>query len=85
MKNTQKHEHLTISIPQDVKRDLYLHVESRGISRFITNAVIEKLKDKKNSLEEQYKLAGKDEKRNQEFKEWENSMLGDGLNETNDW
>lgn len=57
MKNTSKHEHLTISIPQDVKRD----------------------------LKAQYKLAGKDEKRTQEFKLWEDSMIGDGLNEANDW
>lgn len=80
-----KHEHMTISIPQNVKRDLYLYVESRGISRFITEAVVEKLKSKKLSLEDQYKLAGKDEERNQEFKEWEDAMIGDGLNEKNDW
>lgn len=80
-----KHEHMTISIPQNVKRDLYLFIEPRGISRFITEAVIEKLKGKKLSLEEQYKLAAKDEERNEEFKQWEEAMLGDGLNETNDW
>lgn len=80
-----KHEHMTISIPQNVKKDLYLYVKSRGISRFITEAVVEKLKGKKLSLEEQYKLAAKDENRNQEFKEWEDTMIGDGLNETNDW
>ena len=80
-----KHEHLTISIPEDVKRDLYLYVEPRGISRFITNAVVEKLKNSKLSLEEQYKLAAKDEKSNQEFKEWESTMIGDGLDETNEW
>lgn len=80
-----KREHMTISIPQNVKHDLFLYVESRGISRFITEAVVEKLKKRKLSLEEQYKLAAKDEERNLEFKEWENEMIGDGLNETNDW
>lgn len=86
MKNEhEKHEHMTISIPPKVKRDLYLYIEARGISRFITEAVVEKLKDKKHSLEDQYKLAAKDEERNREFKEWEETMLEDGLDETNSW
>lgn len=80
-----KHEHMTISIPQDIKRDLYLYIEKRGISRFIVEAVIEKLKGKKLSLEEQYKLAAQDDDRNREFAEWEKAMIGDGLNDSNDW
>lgn len=73
-----KHEHLTISILEDVKRDLNLYVKPRGISRFITNTVVEK-------LEEQYKLAAKDKKSNQEFKEWGSATIEDGLDETNEW
>jgi hypothetical protein len=55
------------------------------ISRFITEPIVEKRKSKKLSLEDQYKLAGKDEERNQEFKKWEDAMIGDGLNDANDW
>lgn len=80
-----KHEYMTISIPQDVKHDLYLHVKARSRNRFITNALVEKLKAKKMSLEEQYRLAAQDEELNQEFKEWEDAMIRDGLNERNDW
>lgn len=80
-----KHEHLTISIPSNIKRELYLYVKKRGISRFITEAVEEKLKSIKMSLEEQYKLAAQDEERNKEFKEWENGTVGDGLDESNEW
>ena len=80
-----KHEHLTISIPSEIKRDLYLYVEKRGISRFIAEAVKEKLKGKKLSLEEQYKLAAQDEESNREFKEWENGTIRDGLDESNAW
>lgn len=80
-----RHQHMTISIPENVKRDLYLHIKKRGISRFITEAIEEKLKIKKLSLEEQYKAAAKDESRNKEFKEWDDAMSKDGLNETNDW
>lgn len=80
-----KHEHMAISIPENIKRDLYLYVEPRRRSSFIAYAVADKLKSKKLSLEEQYKLAAKDEERNQIFKGWESAMIGDGLNETNDW
>lgn len=81
----RKHEPMTISIPQDVKRELYLYVKKRSISRFITEAVEEKLKGNKLSLEEQYRLAAKNEERNREFKEWEDATVGDGLDETNAW
>lgn len=37
---------------------------------------------KKQSLDEQYKLAAKEEERNQEFKQWEHAFIEDGLNET---
>jgi metal-responsive CopG/Arc/MetJ family transcriptional regulator len=80
-----KHERITISIPQNIKRELYLYVKKRGISRFITEAVIEKLKERKLSLEEQYKLAAQDEELNREFKEWEDATIGDGLNDSNKW
>lgn len=80
-----KHAHMTISIPQDVKRDLFLYIEKGGISRFITEAVTEKLKGKKMSLEDQYKLAAQDEESSRLFKEWEDATIGDGLNASNDW
>ncbi len=78
-------EHMTISIPSDIKHELFLYVKKRSISRFIADAVREKLKEKKMSLEEQYKLAAIDEERNLEFKEWEDATIGDGLNESNKW
>ena len=81
----RKHEHMTISIPSKIKRDLYLYVEKRGISRFIAEAVEEKMKGIKLSLDEQYKLAAQDEALNKEFKEWENGTIGDGLDESNAW
>ena len=83
--NQIRHEHMTISIPENIKRDFYLHVKARSRSRFIADALTEKLKSKKISLEEQYKRAAKDEESNKEFKEWEDAMIDDGLNETNDW
>ena len=80
-----KHEHMTISLPSNIKRELFLYVKKRGISRFIVEAVVEKLEKKKLFLEEQYRLAAQDEERNREFKEWEDTMISDGLNEANKW
>ncbi len=80
-----KNEHMTISIPSDIKRELYQYVAKRGISRFIAEAVVEKLRGKKLSLDEQYRQAGMDEERNREFKVWEDGTVGDGLNESNKW
>ena len=78
-----KNEHMTISIPSDIKRELYQYVAKRGISRFIAEAVVEKLRGKKLSLDEQYRQAGMDEEMNREFKVWEDGTVGDGLNESN--
>lgn len=38
-----------------------------------------------NTENNQYKLIASDEQRNQEFKQWEEAMVGDGLNEANSW
>ena len=73
-----KNEHMTSS---DIKRE----PEKQRISRFITEAVVEKLKGKKFSLDEQYRHAGLDEELNREFKESEDGAIGDGLNESNKW
>ena len=54
-------------------------VEKSSYSRFADDT------KNKISLEEQYKLAARDESSNQEFKEWEDATIGDGLNESNDW
>lgn len=78
----QKRQQLTISISADVKRDLFHFVKNRGISQFVSEAIVEKLESKKLSLEEQYNLAAQDEERNKEFKEWDDTMAGDGLNDS---
>jgi len=51
----------------------------------VKRVIEEKLRPKKLSLDEQYAAAAEDEERNREFKEWEDAMIGDGLDETNDW
>lgn len=80
----RQHRNMTLSLPDDVIQELHLFVKKRGISRFVEEAIVEKLKAQKLSLEQQYKEAAQDEERNQIFAEWE-QMSGDGLNEQNTW
>lgn len=83
-KHTLRHRNITLSLSQEVIADLHSFVQKRGISRFVEDAITEKLKAKKLSLEEQYIIAAKDELRNSFFAETEGAV-GDGLNEQNDW
>lgn len=79
-----RHRNITLSLPQEMINELHVFVKKRGISRFVEEAVKEKLKIQKFSLEQQYIEAAQDEDRNQIFSDWE-SLSGDGLNEQNSW
>ncbi|MBS0655467.1 MAG: hypothetical protein JSR46_06810 [Verrucomicrobia bacterium] len=79
-----KHSNITLSLSQELIAELHHFVKKRGISKFVEEAVTEKLQLKKSSIEEQYIEAAKDEERNKVFAEWE-ALSGDGLDEQNDW
>jgi phage-related protein len=79
-----KHQNITLSLSKSVIEELHLFVKKRGISRFVEEAVSEKLRQKKTNIEQEYIEAGQDVERNKFFSEWE-QMAGDGLNEQNDW
>jgi metal-responsive CopG/Arc/MetJ family transcriptional regulator len=68
---------LNISIPENLFRELNKEVKSRQRSRFISNAVRESLKNKREqTLAEEYREAAKDiRKINQELE----GALSDGL------
>ena len=80
----QKHRNITLSLPQEMITDLHIYVKKRGISRFVEEAILDRLKSEKLSLEQQYREAALDEERNKTFEDWD-GMVGDGLNEKNDW
>ncbi|MCE5294909.1 MAG: hypothetical protein LLF94_09910 [Chlamydiales bacterium] len=84
MLRQSKHKNITLSLPQELISELHVFVQKRGISRFVEEAIIEKLECKKSTLEQQYIDAGKDKVRNKEFADWD-SLAGDGLDAQNDW
>lgn len=80
MKHTHtKNSKITLLLSQTVIDELQVIAKKRGISRFVEEAVTEKLQRMKSDLEQQYIEAAKDEERNKIFLEWEH-MIGDGLN-----
>ena len=84
MQKFQKQQNITISLPQRIVKELHLFVKKRGISKFIEEAVTEKLEAKKSMKEQGYIDAAKDETRNAIFEEWE-SLASDGLHDKNEW
>ena len=82
--NKRTNRNITLSLSRETIQALHMYVNKRGFSRFVEDAVNEKLQARKNSLEAQYKEAAADEARNSCFQEWDR-LSGDGLNEENEW
>lgn len=75
---------ITITLPENLIRDLHLYIPQRGISGFVSNLVEKGLEEKKYSVAQQYREAAADEERNREAAEWD-VCIGDGLDETNEY
>jgi len=84
MLKPSKHQNITLSLSKEVITELHRFIQKRGISRFVEEAITEKLQTKKNSLEEQYREAAQDTDRNKSFADWD-ALAGEGLDEENDW
>jgi hypothetical protein len=84
MLKQSKNRNITLSLPLELIAELHVFAQKRGISRFVQEAIVEKLVSRKSSLEQQYIDAAKDEKRNTEFLDWD-KFAGDGLDEQNSW
>lgn len=84
MRHQKTHHNITLSFSQSIIDELHYFVKKGGISQFVENAVVEKLRSNKEDVEQQYIEAAQDEERNKIFLEWE-QMVGDGLNEQNKW
>lgn len=84
MMRQAKHRNITLSLSQEIIKELHIFVQKRGISRFVEEAISEKLQAKKSTVEQQYIDAAKDEERNKIFSEWD-TLSAEGLDEQNDW
>jgi len=75
---------ITITLPENLIRDLHSYIPGRGISGFVSILIQKGLEEKKCSVAKQYREAAADEERNKEAAEWD-IFIGDGLDETNEY
>ena len=73
---------ITLSLPEEVVKDLHLYVSKRQISKFVAKMVAKALEAEKMRLANEFKEASRDEERNAEIEIWD-SLNGEGLNEAN--
>jgi hypothetical protein len=75
---------ITITLPKSLIEDLHSYIPRRQLSHFISQAVFDELKHKKEMMAQAFREASQDEKLNAELEIWDVS-IGDGLDETNEY
>lgn len=77
-----KHLPITLTLPEDIIRDLHLYISKRQISKFVAEMLQKALENKKKLLALEFQEASQDPERNGEILLWD-GLSGDGLDETN--
>ena len=75
---------ITLSLPENLVKDLHLYISHRGISKFVAESLEKELETKKMLLAEEFKQAANDKERQTEIDEWD-ELNDDGLNEKNSY
>lgn len=73
---------ITITLPENLVRDLHLYTSQRGISKFVSTLIQKGLEEKKHILAQEFREAALDKERNEEIDEWD-TCIGDGLDGSN--
>mgnify|MGYP001593384016 CR=1 FL=1 len=76
---------MNILLPEDIARDLRSYIAKRQISKFIAQAVEEKLFKKKEQLAKDLITSSSDNIRKKEGEEWDQLLIEDGLNDENQY
>lgn len=86
----RQHRNITFSIPDDLRTSLYAHVSKRGISQFISNAILKTLEEEKLKKEQEldaaYEEANRDSDRLETLQDW-NALddVSDLIEDDEDW
>lgn len=75
---------ITLSLPENLVRDLHLYIPQRQMSKFVADMVSKGLNAEREKLAGEFKEASQDKERMGEIEDWD-IMSGDGLNETNSY
>lgn len=73
---------ITLSLPEEIIRDLHLYISKRQISKFVAEMLEKELEQKKKILAREFQEAAQDQQRNDEIQVWDD-LIGEGLDETN--
>lgn len=73
---------ITLTLPENLIRDLHLYIAKRQISKFIAEMLKKELEHKKKLLAREFQEASQDSERNAEIQLWD-TLIEEGLDETN--
>ncbi|MFT4551920.1 MAG: metal-responsive CopG/Arc/MetJ family transcriptional regulator [Chlamydiales bacterium] len=71
---------VTFSLPLDVRDDLKMYVEKRGMSQFVAKAIRKYLEEEKRELEKAYMQANEDPGQKEANNDW-NTTIKDGIDD----
>jgi hypothetical protein len=73
---------ITLSLPENLVKDLHLYVSRRQISKFVAEMVEKGLAREKEKLAREFREASQDKERNAEIELWD-TLSDEGFDETN--
>lgn len=62
---------MTLTLPENVVRDLHLYISRRQISKFVAQLIEKEMKTKKEALAREFREANFDSYRNSEIELWD--------------
>ena len=68
--HTTKNVHVTFSLPKDVNKLLHSCVPRRGLSSFVSQAIMKALEDEQQQLRAEYLANENDSRMEKEMKDW---------------
>lgn len=75
---------ITLTLPDNLVRDLHLYISKRQISKFVAQLVEKGLEIEKRKLAREFQEANHDIERNAEIEIWD-TLSGEGLDEANSY
>lgn len=73
---------ITLSLPEDLVKDLHLYISKRQISNFVAQTLENVLRGEKEKLAQEFREASEDKERNTEIELWD-TLSDEGLDEKN--
>lgn len=73
---------ITLTLPEEIIRDLHLYISKRQISKFVAQMLEVALEERKKAIALEFQEAAQDSDRNEDIELWD-SAIGDGIDDAN--